>query len=125
MQLLFAAGFLFMGAQEEQMNLIASSDMDHVSYILILLSLAFLVFLFANMLIHLWDRLANPQLDTKDLGAGYTSVNGRPMEEGRVRDAEEFELDGLTSDDETDEGRGMLRRSQDGPSGQNGTATAK
>ncbi|KAL6863307.1 hypothetical protein ACO1O0_003554 [Amphichorda felina] len=111
--LLFASGFLFMGATEEQMSLVDSSSMDHVAYILILFSLAFLVFLFANMLIHLYDRLANPAVDTKELTGGYTGLNGRPMEEGRVRDAEEFELEGLTSDDEEDEERRMLRRSRE------------
>lgn len=102
-----------MGATEEQMILVAGSDMDHVAYILILFSLAFLVFLFANMLVSLYDRLANPSSDeTKGFAngsAGYSSVNGRPMEEGRVRDAEEFELDGLSSDDEEDR---MLRDGQ-------------
>lgn len=102
-----------MGATEEQMSLVDSSSMDHVAYILILFSLAFLVFLFANMLIHLYDRLANPAVDTKELTGGYTGLNGRPMEEGRVRDAEEFELEGLTSDDEEDEERRMLRRSRE------------
>jgi CBS domain containing-hemolysin-like protein len=104
-----------MGATEEQMNLVASSSMDHVAYILILFSLAAIVFLFANMLIHLYDRLANPLLSTKDLSAnGYTGLNGRPMEEGRAHDAEEFELEGLTSDDEDeDEERRMLRRSRE------------
>ncbi|KAI6778512.1 uncharacterized protein J7T54_005036 [Emericellopsis cladophorae] len=111
--LLYTAGFLFMGATEEQMLLVAGSDMDHVAYILILFSLASLVFLFANMLVHMYDRLANPT-SSKEMN-GYTGVNGRPMEEGRIRDAEEFELEGLTSDGEADdEGRGMLRRSQEG-----------
>ena len=97
-----------MGATEEQMLLVEGSAMDHVSYILILFSMAFLVFLFSNMLIHLYDRLVNPPSDNKNLANGY-HVAGRPVEEGRVRDAEEFELEGLTSDDEEDEGRGMLR----------------
>ena len=102
-----------MGATEEQMVLIDQSDMDHISYILILYSMAFLVFLFSNMLIYLYDRLAEPAIDTKDFGNGYVPANGRPMEEGRVRDAEEFELEGLSSDDEED--RSMLR-SRDGSS---------
>ncbi|KAK5995942.1 Protein YTP1 [Cladobotryum mycophilum] len=58
--LLYASGFLFMGATEEQMHLVDSSAMDVISYILILYSLAFLVFLFTNMLIHLYDRLSEP-----------------------------------------------------------------
>lgn len=91
-QLLYAAGFLFMGATEEQMALVHDSDMDAVSYILILFSLAFLVFLFINMLIHLYDRLAP--------GEGKAAGAYRGGREGRLRDAEEFELDGLVSDDE-------------------------
>ncbi|KAG5929685.1 hypothetical protein E4U53_002400 [Claviceps sorghi] len=113
--LLYAAGFLFMGATEEQMNLVAQSRMDGVSYILILFSLASLMFLFVNMVIHLYDRLANPALGTKSLANGRAHASGRALE-GQVRDAEEFELDGLTSDEEGDESRSMLRRSLDRPS---------
>jgi hypothetical protein len=59
------------------------------------------------MLIGLYDRLANPPLNTKKFGI----ANGHLTEEGQVRRAEEFELEGLMSDDENDESRGMLRRS--------------
>lgn len=114
--LLYAAGFLFMGATEEQMNLVAQSDMDGISYILILFSLASLLFLFVNMVIHLYDRLANPALNTKFLADGHAHANGRAVEEGQLRDAEEFELDDLMSDDEGDERRVMLRRSLERPS---------
>ncbi|KAI8655119.1 hypothetical protein NCS57_01259600 [Fusarium keratoplasticum] len=106
--LMYAAGFLFMGATEEQMNLVAGSSMDHVSYILITFSLASLMFLFVNMLIHLWDRLAHPPLNTKDFGTSHTHANGQAVEDGQIRDAEEFELDGLMSDDEDDPSRRML-----------------
>ncbi|CEJ94431.1 Putative YTP1-like protein [[Torrubiella] hemipterigena] len=111
--LLYAAGFLFMGATEEQMLLVAQSGMDGVSYVLIMYSVAFIMFLFSNMLIHLYDRLANPN-STK----GYTSANGHirldsNVEAGRVRDAEEFELEGLSSDDEG-EGHGMLHEQANG-----------
>jgi len=102
-----------MGATEEQMNLVAQSRMDGVSYILILFSLASLLFLFVNMVIHLYDRLANPVLNTKSFTNGRAHANGRAVEEGQARDAEEFELDGLTSDEEGDESRGMLRKSLD------------
>ncbi len=43
--LLYASGFLFMGATEEQMSVLAAAEVTHVSYILILYSLAFLLFL--------------------------------------------------------------------------------
>ncbi|TWU78317.1 hypothetical protein ED733_008467 [Metarhizium rileyi] len=114
--LLYAAGFLFMGATEEQMNLVAQSSMDGVSYILIMYSLAFLVFLFTNMLIHLYDRLDNPTISTKEYANGHSRANGRAAEEGRLRDAEEFELDGLISDDEGQGGQIILRSSLDRPS---------
>ena len=113
-----------MGATDEQMNLVAGSDMDPVAYILMLFSLAFLIFLFTNMLVNLYDRLANPVSDEKSLAngnAGYASVNGHPMEEGRVNDAEEFELDGLSSEDEDDQ---MLRRSRDGRGQETGVTSA-
>jgi hypothetical protein len=110
--LLYAAGFLFMGATEEQMELVDESSMDHVAYILILYSLAFLVFLFSNMMVTLYDTLTTSDTNAKDLHDSH--ANGRPMEEGRMRDAEEFELEGLTSDDEDDEHHRMLRHSEDG-----------
>ncbi|KAK1756962.1 hypothetical protein QBC47DRAFT_297440 [Echria macrotheca] len=99
--LLFASGFLFMGANEEQMNLVAHSGMDAVAYILILYSLAFLLFLFVNMLIHVYDRSANATLFKP-------TVNGRapasrPVEDRQLREAGEFELEGLMSEDEDDE----------------------
>ncbi|KAG8409915.1 hypothetical protein J3458_018991 [Metarhizium acridum] len=114
--LLYAAGFLFMGATEEQMNLVAQSSMDGVSYILIMYSLAFLVFLFTNMLIHLYDRLANPDVNTKDFASGHSRANGHAAEEGQLRDAEQFELHDFMSDDEGGEGQAMLRGSLDRPS---------
>ncbi|KAI0159960.1 hypothetical protein GGR52DRAFT_563728 [Hypoxylon sp. FL1284] len=97
--LLYASGFLFMGATEEQMALVAASGMDHVAYILILYSLAFLVFLFANALITVYDRNATPDL-RKDAANGRLGprVNGNVP----IRDAQEFELEGLMSDDEDD-----------------------
>lgn len=43
--LLIAGGFLFMGATEEQMALLAGANVTHVSYILLLYSIAFLLYL--------------------------------------------------------------------------------
>lgn len=113
-----------MGATEEQMQMVAGSDMDHVAYILILFSLAFLVFLFAGMLINLYDRLSDPSPGDKGASAnGYTGLNGAPMEEGRAREAEEFELEGLSSDDEEEEGK-ELRRSREDDRRENGLASS-
>lgn len=43
--LLYASGFLFMGATEEQMAMLSDAGVTHVSYILILYSIAFFLFL--------------------------------------------------------------------------------
>jgi len=43
--LLYASGFLFMGATEEQMQILHDAHVTHVSYVLILFSIAFLMFL--------------------------------------------------------------------------------
>ncbi|KXX77630.1 Protein YTP1 [Madurella mycetomatis] len=95
--LLYASGFLFMGATEEQMTLIAGSSMDGVAYLLILYSLAFLVFLFVMVLINVYDRAVSPPVKLTADG------HARGGDEARLRDANEFELDGLVSDDEDDE----------------------
>ena len=115
-QLLYAAGFLFMGATEEQMHLVADSGVDGVSYILIMFSLASLIFLFSNMLIHLYDRLATPANNLKTYTDEQSRANGRTAEEGQMRDAEEFELDGLSSEEEENEDDRMIRQNEDGPS---------
>ncbi|MDI1491725.1 MAG: hypothetical protein OHK93_002935 [Ramalina farinacea] len=102
--LLYTSGFLFMGATEEQMALLAGAHVTHVSYILILFSISFLLFLFVIMLLHLyaahvWPVDRNPVVLPK--------VNGRAVGNGhlrgdsqRLRDVEEFELEGLMSDEE-------------------------
>ena len=100
--MLFVSGFLFMGATEEQMHLVALINMDHVSYILIMYSTAFLVFLFVNMLVSVYNRAMNASTMARN-DTGYTEVPGRRRmndDANRLRDTEEFELDGLMSDDE-------------------------
>lgn len=105
-QLLYASGFLFMGATEEQMLLVNSSGIDHVAYVLILYSLAFLVFLFANVLVHIFDRGVNLNGYTKGINGHAQGSNGHalaPAQERRLRDAEEFELDDMMSDEDEEE----------------------
>ncbi|KAL9029792.1 MAG: hypothetical protein Q9196_002011 [Gyalolechia fulgens] len=111
--LLYASGFLFMGATEEQMALLSGAHVSHVSYILILYSVAFLLFLFVLTLLHLYASYAwplEPVLATKD---GLDERDGGPIANGhidrRMRDAEEFELEGLMSDDDDSPG---LKHSQ-------------
>lgn len=139
-QLLYASGFLFMGATEEQMHLLSDANVTHVSYILILYSVAFLLYLFVNILLyvfasHVWpddesnglrelhssrrggDRgmdgpsglHARKASTLAGLGMNGSATNGTPTlprhrvsDNQQVRDAEEFELEGLISDGEAE-----------------------
>ncbi|KAL8782866.1 MAG: hypothetical protein Q9213_005043 [Squamulea squamosa] len=100
--LLVASGFLFMGATEEQMAMLSEAHVSHVSYILILYSVAFLLFLFVSMLLNLYASHAWPlepaRTKQTEMMNGTSIANGHL--DRRMRDAEEFELEGLMSDDE-------------------------
>jgi hypothetical protein len=94
-----------MGATEEQMQLISDAGITHVSYVLILYSFAFIVFLFVNMLLHLYAINAPPPVPPKNIDGERPSrlprINShRPTDSRQIRDAEEFELAGLMSEDE-------------------------
>ncbi|EAS30495.3 uncharacterized protein CIMG_05974 [Coccidioides immitis RS] len=123
--LLYASGFLFMGATEEQMELLSNAGIDHVSYILVLYSVACIMFLFINILLHIYGVHAFPETAKYNRGARmarngsrqrppqYRSstsfalerfqlespqVNGlirTPSQTEQIRDAQEFELEGL------------------------------
>ena len=118
-----------MGATEEQMVLLSANHVSHVSYVLILYSIAFLLFLFVSMLLHLYANSTwplKPKSVAKSNGVPFKEetdgvnggVNGGVLGNGhltnghlgRVRDAEEFELEGLMSEDDTDEGESMGRK---------------
>ncbi|KIW76281.1 hypothetical protein Z517_11027 [Fonsecaea pedrosoi CBS 271.37] len=148
--LLYASGFLFMGATEEQMHLLSDADVTHVSYILILYSIAFLLYLFVNILLYVYASHAWPDDESNGVRSSYGAggsgsgrslsiagpsglggqhtrkmstlsgvgmnggangpVNGSariPRHRGtasqQVRDAEEFELEGLISDEGEDD----------------------
>ena len=81
------------------MAMLATANVSHVSYILLLYSIAFLMFLFVCMLLHLYATHAWPA-DAKKDGANGHITNGHASDGRRVRDAEEFELEGLMSDDD-------------------------
>lgn len=153
-----------MGATEEQMEMLSAANVTHVSYILILYSVAFLLYLFVNICLHIYaqatwpDDESNGQIalakqmrqkgthsrsvsfvpGTPGLGVEMRGAGGRassgmsspfldvPEEEQsrmnghtkpkprlptrshrvtdsqQVRDAEEFELEGLISDVDED-----------------------
>lgn len=137
-----------MGATEEQMKLLSDAHVTHVSYILILYSFAFLLYLFVNVLLHIYAAHAWPDSNSngrresrmlsRSMSRSASAAGGllRPgrlkrhsstadptgdMNEGlsngrvrmprhrqtdsqQIRDAETFELEGLISEVEDDEG---------------------
>ncbi|KAL3488901.1 hypothetical protein BJX62DRAFT_239602 [Aspergillus germanicus] len=140
--LLYASGFLFMGATEEQMQLLEDAGVTHVAYVLILYSIAFILFLFVNILLHIyavhaWPESTQPpthsrssSIEDEDAGAGPSNskphrsrpngayMNGHarsPSEAQRIQDAETFELQGLISDEDDDAKSIDLRDGRLGP----------
>jgi hypothetical protein len=144
-----------MGATEEQMEFLSNANVTHVSYILIIYSLAFLLYLFVNILLHVYAVHAWPDDESNGqialarhmsrsasvagfkIGGGHSkrlssAVNGdaglpngnmhsgasrvprhRPTDSQQVRDAEEFELEGLISEeDESPTTKDMRRKEQ-------------
>ncbi|KAH8168503.1 protein YTP1 [Sarocladium implicatum] len=93
---LFAAGFLLMGATAEQMSLIDASSMDHVSYILTLLSVACVAFLFTNILIYIYDHLVNDNTEIDQYYKQHLAEHG-------LESNEDLELRGLISNQEGEE----------------------
>lgn len=150
-----------MGATEEQMKYLSDAGVTHVSYILILYSIAFLLYLFVNILLYIYAQatwpddesngqialakqirargghsrsvsflpnglgrgsrassaMPSPFLDVPDEEDGRPGMNGhalpkpaprlpsrshRVTDSQQVRDAEEFELEGLISDIDDD-----------------------
>lgn len=91
------------------MVLLTQANVSHTSYVLLLYSVSFLLFLFVSMLLHLYSQHANPMKPVMN-GASATlpRVNGHA--DHRIRDAEEFELEGLMSDDEGDGSPGGGRK---------------
>lgn len=143
-----------MGATEEQMRFLSDADVTHVSYILILYSVAFLLYLFVNILLYIFATHTWPDDESNGVSSrGPSSHHGRnlsialpgpsgggngipsmrkasrlgPMtgnghvalppatngsvrlprhhatDSQQVRDAEEFELEGLISEGEEDD----------------------
>jgi len=105
-----------MGATEEQMQLISDAGITHVSYVLVLYSFAFLIFLFVNMLLHLYAVNSSPPVPPKDTESTprLPRMNGHaPTDSRQIRDAEEFELEGLMSEDETPESPSTLGKNNE------------
>lgn len=106
-----------MSATEEQMQLISDAGITHVSYILVIYSFAFLMFLFVNMLLHIYTTNSSPPVPPKDIEHSErvprVNTHTRAADSRQIRDAEEFELAGLMSDDESPESPSTLGKNNE------------
>jgi len=102
--LLVAGGLLFMSATDEELRYIKSLDVDHVTYSLIMLSLAFILYLYAVYLIKLYLTSGRNAVKdgvtrsgTKPRANGYHTVPSSraslPEYPGGLHDDEAYELD--------------------------------
>ncbi|KAL1853824.1 hypothetical protein Plec18167_007188 [Paecilomyces lecythidis] len=130
--LLYASGFLFMGATEEQMQLLSDAGVTHVSYVLILYSIAFILFLFVNVLLHIYAVHAWPET-AKYTPSGSRGGSSRPgsrprgersqsfmnghlrsqSEAQQIHDAEAFELQGLISEEDDENSPSSPKKADD------------
>lgn len=78
-----------MGATEEQMKLLSDAGISHVSYVLILYSISFLLFLFANILLHIYTLGSMGVSLSRDEETTSLKVKGQDA------DADDFELEDL------------------------------
>lgn len=86
--LLIAAGLLFMSATDEELRYLDTVGLDYVTYVLLLLSVAFLLYMFLNLLIFLYLHSGQNAVERND----YRQSAYEPLEEQR-EDGEAIALD--------------------------------
>ncbi|KAG5654001.1 hypothetical protein H0H81_008583 [Sphagnurus paluster] len=95
--LLVSAGLLFISATDEELKFVHESEMDHVTYILIMFSIAFVLYAFIVFLLHLYSttgRHATTNLATNDANIEMTSPGIRAKWYARVPNRQrEAEID--------------------------------
>lgn len=114
--LLIESGCMFMGAQEEQMQFLNDAGIMHGSYILVISSVAFLLFLWILSLVNLYMYLSgSTKSNSSILNAGRTpmgyrqTAGGAPAQTGGIEmqpfltEEEEHELELNREEEELDE----------------------
>lgn len=84
---LVLAGLMFMGANEEMLVLVKDLGMNHASYILLLASAAFMIYLWIHALLAFYLRLVGYNEDG-ELSNGYDSVREQEFELGDLSEEE-------------------------------------
>ncbi|KAF5318382.1 hypothetical protein D9611_013908 [Ephemerocybe angulata] len=78
--LMVASGLLFMSATDEEMRFIHGKEMDHVTYILIMFSTAFLIYAFIVFLINLWATSGKNAPSVSGVKLPATGIDGMEYE---------------------------------------------
>ncbi|KAK7437376.1 hypothetical protein VKT23_018621 [Stygiomarasmius scandens] len=73
--LLVAAGLLFMSATDEELDFVHDNEMDHVTYILIMFSLAFIIYILITSLIHLYTISGRNAPPSSSSSASYVPLS--------------------------------------------------
>ncbi|KAG5641294.1 hypothetical protein DXG03_005558 [Asterophora parasitica] len=110
--LLVSAGLLFISATDEELKYVHDNEMDHVTYILMMFSIAFFLYTFIVLLLHLYSttgRHAPSALLVDDANIEMSSNGIRAKWYARVPNPERDEpaqatrgLHGIGDDDEED-----------------------
>lgn len=82
------------------MAMLDSAHVSHVSYVLTLYSLSFLLFFFVSQLLDIYCASAFPITEPRTTDGVTTEGRENGYADSRLRNAEEFELEGLISEDE-------------------------
>lgn len=77
--LLVASGFLFMSATDEELEVANDTGLDHVTYILGMYSIAFLLYLFTQLLFHLYVTTGQ---NANSIQAGRDIIFSAPPNDG-------------------------------------------
>lgn len=85
---LVLAGLMFMAANEEMLTLVEGLGMNHASYILLLASAAFLIYLWIHALLAFYLRLVGYTEDGESLN-GYSHVQAEDFELGDLSEPEQ------------------------------------
>lgn len=67
-----------MSATDEELKAVVGIDMDHVTYVLLMLSLAFIIYLYANLLLHIYATTGR-NAKGKSTAAGASAAGYTPL----------------------------------------------
>ncbi|KAI7849284.1 hypothetical protein BDC45DRAFT_448852 [Circinella umbellata] len=113
---LILAGHLFMGSTEEQLMYLNNTMIDVSSYSNVLLSFGFAVFLFALVLILLWEKLthyepsANTRTQPDDSGGDYSELPSNGLSNLDTETLHDASSDFLEDDNDNDDAMELKAR---------------